>query len=41
MKLVMAAVTYLVRDYDEAIIWFTDVLGFTLVEDTHLSDRKR
>lgn len=41
MKLVMAAVTYLVRDYDEAIIWFTDVLGFTLIEDTHLSDSKR
>lgn len=30
----LAAITYLVRDYDEAIAWFTGRLGFTLVEDT-------
>ena len=30
----------LVRDYDEAIRFFTESLGFTLVEDTP-RDRKR
>ncbi len=33
--------TYLVRDYDEAIAWFTQVLGFVLVEDTDLGSGKR
>jgi catechol 2,3-dioxygenase-like lactoylglutathione lyase family enzyme len=33
--------TFLVRDYDEAIAWFTRVLGFTLVEDTDLGNGKR
>ncbi|MEN9840885.1 MAG: hypothetical protein RL376_685 [Verrucomicrobiota bacterium] len=37
----LAAVSYLVRDYDEAIAWFTEKLGFTLVEDTRLSPAKR
>lgn len=37
----LAAITYLVRDYDEAIAWFTGKLGFTLVEDTRLSPEKR
>jgi catechol 2,3-dioxygenase-like lactoylglutathione lyase family enzyme len=37
----LAAVTYLVRDYDEAIIWFTRCLGFTLTEDTDLGAGKR
>ena len=37
----LAAVSYLVRDYDEAIAWFTQKLGFTLVEDTPLSPGKR
>jgi catechol 2,3-dioxygenase-like lactoylglutathione lyase family enzyme len=32
----LAALTYLVRDYDEAVAWFTGKLGFTLVEDTLL-----
>ena len=27
-------VSYLVREYDEAIAYFTDVLGFRLLEDT-------
>lgn len=31
----------LVRDYDEAIAWFCDVLGFELLEDTTLSETKR
>ncbi|HMK10796.1 MAG TPA: VOC family protein [Acidimicrobiales bacterium] len=34
-------VTLVVRDYDEAIRWFVDVLGFVLHEDTPLSDEKR
>ena len=37
----LASITYVVRDYDEAITWFVDVLGFALVEDTRLSDSKR
>ena len=37
----LAAITFLVRDYDEAIAWFVDVLGFELVEDTQLSLSKR
>ena len=37
----LAAVSYLVRDYDEAIAWFTQKLGFVLVEDTPLSSGKR
>ena len=32
----LGAVTYLVRDYDEAIAWFTRRLRFSLVEDTVL-----
>ena len=34
-------ITLLVDDYDEAIDYYTTVLGFTLVEDTPLSDIKR
>jgi catechol 2,3-dioxygenase-like lactoylglutathione lyase family enzyme len=30
-------VTLLVRDYDEAIRFYTQALGFRLVEDTRLS----
>src|SRR5262245_22080835 len=37
----IAAVTLLVRDYDEAVAWFTSVLGFTLAEDAPLPDGKR
>lgn len=29
------------RDYDEAIAYYTEVLSFELIEDTHLSDEKR
>ncbi len=36
-----ATVTILVRDYDEAIRWFTAVLGFVLVEDTPVAPGKR
>lgn len=37
----LAAVSLLVRDYDEAIRWFTGRLGFRLVEDKPLPDGKR
>lgn len=37
----IARFAYLVRDYDEAIGWFVSKLGFELIEDTRLSQRKR
>jgi len=37
----LAHVALLVRDYDEAIAWFTERLGFTLLADTPLSATKR
>ncbi len=37
----LARVALLVREYDEAIAWFTQTLGFTLLEDTRLSETKR
>ncbi|MFN0191841.1 MAG: VOC family protein [Aestuariivirga sp.] len=37
----LATVSYLVRDYDEAIGWFREKLGFDLTEDTPLGDGKR
>jgi catechol 2,3-dioxygenase-like lactoylglutathione lyase family enzyme len=37
----IAAVAVVVPDYDEAIAFYRDVLGFELVEDTPLGDGKR
>ena len=37
----IGAVTFLVRDYDEAITYFTQTLRFSLVEDTALAGDKR
>ena len=34
-------VTLVVREYDEAIEFFTEKLNFILIEDTRLSDEKR
>lgn len=34
-------VAFVVRDYDEALGFFTQALGFTLVEDTPLGNGKR
>ena len=34
-------IALVVRDYDEAIEWFTKTLQFIVVEDTRLSDTKR
>ena len=37
----IGAVTFLVREYDEAIDWFTQALDFELLEDTPLDGGKR
>jgi catechol 2,3-dioxygenase-like lactoylglutathione lyase family enzyme len=37
----LALVSFLVRDYDEALAFFTDSLGFRLVEDSPLPGGKR
>ena len=37
----IGAVTFLVSDYDEAIAYFTESLGFALIEDTPLGGGKR
>jgi lactoylglutathione lyase len=37
----IATVTLVVREYDEAIAFLTDALGFSLVEDTDLGGGKR
>lgn len=37
----LGCIALVVRDYDEAITWFTTKLQFTLVEDTKLSETKR
>jgi catechol 2,3-dioxygenase-like lactoylglutathione lyase family enzyme len=41
MAIELSAVTYLVKDYDEAIQWFTQSLGFQLLEDTDMGGGKR
>lgn len=41
MRRRIGCVTYLVRDYDEAIRYFTQALRFEVIEDTRLSDTKR
>jgi catechol 2,3-dioxygenase-like lactoylglutathione lyase family enzyme len=37
----LSAVSYLIRDYDQAIAWFVHCLGFVLLEDTELGGGKR
>ncbi|WP_043696178.1 VOC family protein [Luteibacter sp. 9133] len=37
----LGAIAYLVRDYDEAIAFFTGALGFALIEDTPQGPDKR
>lgn len=37
----IALTALLVRDYDEAIAWYRDKLGFHLIEDTPLGPAKR
>ena len=41
MKQTIAALTLLVREYDEAIEFFTRALCFTLIEDSPLDNGKR
>ena len=41
MKQELAQIALVVKDYDEAIVFYTRRLGFTLIEDTILSDTKR
>lgn len=41
MKQTIVYVTLIVKDYDEAIEFYTKVLHFTLVEDTSLPDQKQ
>ncbi|MBK8086504.1 MAG: VOC family protein [Chitinophagaceae bacterium] len=41
MKQQIAHIALVVRDYDEAIDFYTGKLSFTLVEDTVLSETKR
>jgi catechol 2,3-dioxygenase-like lactoylglutathione lyase family enzyme len=41
MKQFIAHIALVVKDYDEAIAFYTQKLGFTLKEDTVLSDTKR
>ena len=37
----IASIAILVRDYDEALRYYTDALGFELIEDAALEDGKR
>jgi catechol 2,3-dioxygenase-like lactoylglutathione lyase family enzyme len=41
MTQTLGLVAIVVREYDEAIAWYTEKLGFELVEDTLQSDVKR
>jgi catechol 2,3-dioxygenase-like lactoylglutathione lyase family enzyme len=40
MRQTIAAITYVVSDYDEAIQFFVETLGFDLVEDTCLEQEQ-
>lgn len=37
----LAHIALVVRDYDEAIAWFTDKLGFTLIADEYQPDQDK
>lgn len=41
MKQQLGQLTLLVKDYDEAIQYYTAILGFELLEDTKMSETKR
>ncbi len=41
MKQRLAQIALVVKDYDEAINYYTGILGFELIEDTQLSETKR
>lgn len=37
----LAHIALVVRDYDEAIAWFTEKLGFTLIEDAYQPEQDK
>jgi catechol 2,3-dioxygenase-like lactoylglutathione lyase family enzyme len=37
----LAHIALIVRDYDEALAFYTGKLGFTLVEDTHIPEQDK
>jgi len=41
MKRFLGAISYIVRDYDEAIEYFVDKLGFQVLEDNEIGNSKR
>ena len=41
MKQSIAQITLVVKEYDEAIAFYTEKLDFNLIEDTHLGGNKR
>jgi catechol 2,3-dioxygenase-like lactoylglutathione lyase family enzyme len=41
MSQFLAHVALVVRDYDEAIAWFTGKLGFTLIEDSYQPEQDK
>jgi catechol 2,3-dioxygenase-like lactoylglutathione lyase family enzyme len=41
MKHSIVHVAIVVRDYDEAIAWYTGTLGFTLLEDTYQPEQNK
>ena len=41
MRHSLVHVALVVRDYDEAIAWYTKKLGFTLVEDTYIPEQDK
>jgi|SRR5438128_3074475 len=41
MKQSIGLVSLVVREYDEAIAFYVGVLGFTLVEDTHVPEQRK
>jgi catechol 2,3-dioxygenase-like lactoylglutathione lyase family enzyme len=41
MPQTLGYVALVVRDYDEAVAFFTNSLGFELIEDTELGEGKR
>ena len=41
MKQSIGLTALVVRDYDEALGFFVDVLGFTLIEDSHITEQDK
>ncbi|MEP3431314.1 MAG: VOC family protein [Roseibium sp.] len=41
MKQIISAITLVVPDYDQGLVFYVDFLDFDLIEDTHLSPAKR